>query len=330
MGKRFLQFAVLVIILALLAGGGVAGWVYSEFTRPGPLERDTAVVVPSGGGVKSIASILSSHDVVRNALVFEWGARFSGDAAKLRAGEFSFPAGISAREVMAILKSGKTVQRRLTVAEGLSSSQIVAQLNGTDGLRGILMVTPREGSLLPETYYFSYGDERQGIIDRMQQDMAAVVRDLWAGRQADLPLASPEEAIILASIVEKETGVAAERPRVAAVFINRLRLGMRLQSDPTVVYGITGTGEPLGRSLSKADLKAPTAYNTYVIDGLPPEPIANPGFAALKAVLHPAVSNDLYFVADGTGGHAFAETLEQHNRNVRKWRKIQAEENGGG
>lgn len=329
MGRRFLQIIVLLFVLGSLGTGGVIGWVYSEFTRPGPLERETVVVVPSGGGVKSIATILAKQNIIRSALVFEWSARVLGDASGLQAGEFAFPAALSVREVIDILKAGKTVQRRLTVAEGLMSSQVVSQLNGTDGLEGILMVTPPEGSLLPETYYFSYGDDRQSIVDRMQHDMRAAMDRLWSTRSQGLPIETPDEAIILASIVEKETGVAAERARVAAVFINRLRLGMRLQSDPTVSYGITEGVSLLDRALSKTDLKTETPYNTYVIKGLPPGPIANPGLAAIEAVLRPAVTDELYFVADGSGGHAFAKTLDEHNRNVRKWRKIRAELNSG-
>lgn len=324
-----IKISILFVLLGLLTIGSLAAWVYSEYTRPGPLKGDVAVVIPSGSGMKAIAGILADKGVIKSARIFEYGARATDNAANLRAGEFLFPAAISARDAAGILKSGKTVQRRLTVAEGLSSSQVVAQLNATEGLAGVLMVTPPEGSLLPETYYFSYGDTRDGIIDRMQQNMRETLAELWTGRQEGLPLRTPEEAVILASIVERETGMAAERPRVASVFINRLRKGMRLQSDPTVVYGLTGSGEPLGRSLSKADLKQPTPYNTYVIDGLPPGPIANPGLDSLKAVLHPLTTADLYFVADGTGGHAFARTLDEHNRNVRRWRKIQAEQNSG-
>ncbi len=348
-GRLLLKITIILVLLGSLSLGGLAAWVYGAFTRPGPLENEIAVVIPPGSGVKAIASILVNNGVIDNAHVFEIGTRVMDDAARLRAGEFLFTPAISARGAADILKSGKTVQRRLTVAEGLSSSQVVAQLNATDGLDGHVMVIPPEGSLLPETYYFSYGDSRANIIERMKGDMQAVIGDLWAGRQEGLPLNSPEEAVILASIVEKETGVPEERPRVASVFINRLRKGMRLQSDPTVVYGLTENGEPLGRPLSKADLKQPTAYNTYVIDGdirardlrrddpyntyrrhgLPPGPIANPGLDAIKAVMHPMTTSDLYFVADGTGGHAFATTLDEHNRNVRRWRKLQAEQNSG-
>lgn len=328
-GKVFLKISILIVLLGALAFGGITGWVYSEFTRPGPLAQDATVLIPPGGGVKSIAKTLAEKGVIRSAQIFELGARAMDDTASLRAGEFSFTANISARDVVAILKTGKTVQRRLTIAEGLSSSQIIAQLNGTDGLDGLIMVIPPEGSLLPETYYFSYGDRRADIIERMRQDMRQSIADLWATRKADLPLKTPDEAVVLASIVEKETGVAAERARVAGVFINRLQRGMRLQSDPTVAYGLTENGEPLGRALNKADLKKPTPYNTYLINGLPPGPIANPGMAALQAVLRPMATKDLYFVADGTGGHAFAKTLDEHNANVRRWRKFQAQQNGG-
>ncbi len=328
-----LKIGIVLVLLGTVSFGGFAAWVYVELGRPGPLEQETIVVVPLGGGVKSIAYILAANGVVRNAQIFEFGARtmdMVGDVAgNLRAGEFAFPARISASDVIGILQAGKTVQRRLTVAEGLSSSQIVAQLNAADGLDGFVMITPPEGSLLPETYYFSYGDSRAVIIKRMQQAMRDALQDIWADRQYGLPIETPEQAVILASIVEKETGLAAERPRVAAVFINRLHRGMRLQSDPTVAYGLRETGGSLGRPLSKADLKAPTPYNTYVIKGLPPGPIANPGLDALLAVLHPDVTQDLYFVADGSGGHAFATTLDEHNKNVRRWRKLQAEQNDG-
>lgn len=328
-----LKIGIVLVLLGTLGCGGFAAWVYGEFTRPGPLEQEMTVVVPPGGGVKSIANILAANGIVRSAQIFELGARamdMVGDVAgRLRAGEFAFPARISARDAAKLLQAGKTVQRRLTLAEGLSSSQIVAQLNATNGLDGFVMIIPSEGSLLPETYYFSHGDSRAAIIERMQQGMRDALGELWSDRQSGLPLKSPEQAVILASIVEKETGLAAERARVAGVFINRLRRGMRLQSDPTVAYGLTENGEALGRPLSKADLKTPTPYNTYVIAGLPPGPIANPGRDSLQAVLHPDVTQDLYFVADGSGGHAFARTLDEHNKNVRRWRKLQAEQDGG-
>jgi UPF0755 protein len=228
------------------------------------------------------------------------------------------------RGAVEILRKGDTVVRRVTIPEGLSSHQVVALLLQTPGLRGEVAEAPAEGTLLPETYHFSYGDERAVLLARMAEAMNTTLAKLWPKRDQGLPFASPDEARSLAAMVEKETSLAEERPRVAGVFINRLRRGMRLQSDPTVVYGLTGGARPLGRALSREDLDRPTPYNTYRIGGLPPGPIANPGRAAIWAVLHPMVSNELYFVADGTGGHAFAATFAQHRRNVRRWRRAKA------
>ena len=213
--------------------------------------------------------------------------------------------------------------RRLTVAEGLTTFDVLARLGATEGLKGLAPQGLGEGQLLPETYHFSYGDARADIVRRMRAAMTSAVERLWAARVPDLPLNSPAEALILASIIEKETGLAEERARVASVFINRLRAGMRLQSDPTVVYALTHGQGKLGRRLTRTDLRDQSLYNTYVHKGLPPGPIANPGIAAIAAALNPARSGDLYFVADGSGGHVFARTLAAHNRNVRRWRKLQ-------
>ena len=226
-------------------------------------------------------------------------------------------------EVIEILRSGETLVHRLTVPEGLTSREIVALVNGAEKLSGEIAELPAEGSLLPDTYHFARGDDRGELVARMRQAQADLMSSLWKERAENLPLASPEEAIILASIVEKETGLAEERNLVAGVFVNRLNKKMRLQSDPTVVYGVTMGKAPLGRPLSRKDLKTKTPYNTYTNAGLPPGPIANPGRAALEAVLQPTKTDHLYFVADGSGGHAFAKTLAQHNRNVAKWRKLQ-------
>jgi UPF0755 protein len=252
--------------------------------------------------------------------------RLLGSAHDLKAGEFAFPAAVSMRGALEILDRGETVARWLTVAEGLTSSEVVALVAAAEGLSGEPGPVPLEGSLLPETYHYSRDDDRAALIGRMQSDMQAVLAELWPKRAEGLPIKTPEEAVILASIVEKETGVAEERPLVASVFVNRLKRGMRLQSDPTVVYGITLGKAPLGRQLIFRDLDTPTPYNTYTNGGLPPGPIANPGRAALEAVLNPAETRYLYFVADGTGGHAFAKTLQEHNNNVAKWRKIQRQE----
>ncbi|MDX1581615.1 MAG: endolytic transglycosylase MltG, partial [Alphaproteobacteria bacterium] len=247
----------------------------------------------------------------------------------LQAGEYAFDSGMTMYEVMEKLRSGDTVVRRLTIPEGLSTSEILALVRAEPALSGEIEEEPEEGLLLPETYHFHLGDDRQGLVNRMKESMQEAITNLWPERQEGLPITSPYEAKILASIVEKETAVASERPHVAGVFINRLNLGMPLQSDPTVVYGITGGG-PLGRPLRRSELDAETPYNTYQFRGLPPTPIANPGLASLKAVLDPLETKDLYFVADGTGGHAFAETYREHQRNVRKWRQLEREREAQG
>lgn len=299
-----------------------AYWGNVQYKGPGPLKTAKTVIIERGAGTNAIARDLSQAGVLASPLVFRIAARLTERGKPLQAGEYAFPAKVSPEAVLAILRSGKTVVRRVTFAEGLSTAEILSQLARTKGLRGSVLSPPGEGELLPETYHFSLGDTRQEIVRRMSTAMDDLMANLWRNRAQGLPLKSPEEALILASIVEKETGVAAERPRIAAVFINRLNKGMRLQSDPTVVYGLTRGEKPLGRTLLRADLKKPSPFNTYVIDGLPPAPISNPGAASLEAVLRPAESQDLYFVADGTGGHVFAKTLAEHNRNAAKWRKL--------
>jgi UPF0755 protein len=228
---------------------------------------------------------------------------------------------------MDVLRAGKPFTRRLTLPEGLTSAEAVVLINGAEALDGDAGETPVEGSLLPETYHYVRGDLRTELVRRMQRSLDETIDELWPRRAEDLPLADKREAIILASIVEKETGIPEERPRVASVFVNRLRAGMRLQSDPTVAYGISGGSGPLGRALTRQDLQTPSPYNTYLNDGLPPGPISNPGRAAIEAVLNPADTKFLYFVASGNGGHAFAKTLEEHNRNVEQWRKLRQEQN---
>lgn len=225
-------------------------------------------------------------------------------------------------EALAKLVEGDTVVRKVTVPEGLTSTEIVALINEAEGLSGEIESVPPEGSLLPETFHFTYGDPRNALIERMQADMKRLLDGLWEGRAEDLPISTPEEAVILASIIEKETAVAGERPQVASVFVNRLNRGMPLQSDPTVVYALTDGEGPLGRPLTRQDWKVDSPYNTYANSGLPPGPIANPGRESLEAALQPAETEFLYFVADGSGGHAFAKTLAEHNRNVAKWRRI--------
>jgi UPF0755 protein len=324
MARRAIRLFAIFVLLGLVAGGGAFAWGYAQFTRPGPGTFDHAVVLAEGSSLKDIATRLENAGVIEQPLIFRIGVRLGDWSRGLRAGEFRFPSATSMHAAVAILRHGETVVRRVTIPEGLSSGQIATLLQQTQGLNGEITTTPPEGTLLPETYHFSYGDGRAELLSRMSQSMEKVLAKLWSERVKDLPLTSPMEALILASIVEKETALRAERPRVAGVFINRLRRGMRLQSDPTVVYGITNGANALGRRLKRKDLDQTTPYNTYRIPGLPPGPIANPGRAALHAVLHPTISKDLYFVADGTGGHAFAATFAQHKRNVRHWRRIQA------
>lgn len=316
-----------VVVALLMVGAGAAGvmWLSAQLEKPGPLTTETTVVIPKGAGTQAIADQLADAGVIASPLVFRLGARLKEAQAELRAGEYAFSPRVSVEEVMARLRAGDTVARRLTVPEGLTSAQVVALVAETPGLTGETGPPPPEGTLLPETYHFSRGDSRAGLIERMREAMAAELEALWASRDPDLPLVTPEEAVTLASIIEKETAVAAERRRVAAVFINRLRKGMLLQSDPTTIYALTGGAGPLERPLSRKDLAIPSPYNTYVSPGLPPGPIANPGRASLAAALNPIDSNEYYFVADGTGGHAFARTLEEHVRNVARWREIQRE-----
>ncbi len=313
------------LALLILAAAISAGYARVRLDALGPLSEARAVVIPKGVGGEGIARRLAEAGVIADPMLFRLAARLVGRQSPLKAGEYEFPAKISALDAMHLMQSGRTVARRLTVPEGLTVRQVLALLAATEGLDGPVARVPAEGTLLPETYHFSYGDSRQGTIERMGAAMREALAQSWAGRSAPPVIKTPEEALTLASIVEKETGVAAERPRVAAVFLNRLKAGMKLQSDPTVIYGVSRGEGALGRALTRADLDADSPFNTYTRAGLPPAPIANPGRAALAAVLNPAVSNEFYFVADGSGGHVFARTLDEHNRNVARWRKSQNE-----
>jgi UPF0755 protein len=269
-----------------------------------------------------VANQLAEEGVIRSPLLFRAGARVTGQATQLKAGEYAFPAGVSPKRALAIVVSGKTVARALTIPEGLTSHEVVARIREAPALTGEIAEVPDEGELLPETYHYQRGDSRSELLQRMRASMDRVVAELWPERAQDLPYDSKQAAVTLASIVEKETAVPDERALVAGVFVNRLERGMRLQSDPTVSYALTEGEEDLGRALTRADWKVEHPYNTYRISGLPPGPIANPGRAALEAALNPAETEYLYFVADGSGGHAFAKTLREHNRNVAEWRKV--------
>jgi len=313
-----------LFLFVLLAAGPGAWWGWQVYTGPGPLAEQTTLVIARGAGVQGIANQLEQAGIVGDSAKVLAAAKLRGSVRRLKAGEYAFPAAVSLRGVMDILESGQTVVRRITVPEGLTSAQIVGLLLADPALSGEVPTVPPDGTLLPETYHYSHGDDRQQLLGRMQAAMQEALRDLWPARDPSLPYTQAAEAVTMASIIEKETGQADERAMVAGVFINRLRQGMRLQSDPTVIYALTGGRGTLDRELTRADWRFESPFNTYVSDGLPPGPIANPGRESLRAALNPAEHDYLYFVADGTGGHAFARTLAEHNRNVAAWRRFRS------
>ncbi len=316
--------AVFTVLVVVSLAVGAALYVGKQrFDTPGPLPEDKVVNIPRGIGIKDIASLLEREGVIDQPYVFIGGVMVMKARGGLKHGEYMFTKHASLADVVDTIIEGKVVQHALTIPEGLTSEQIVARLLENPSLTGQIKEIPREGTLLPETYKFTRGMSRAQIIRRMQQAEQRDVKEIWAHRVPDLPFKTPEEMVTLASIVEKETGKADERSRVAAVFINRLKNKMKLQSDPTIIYGLTGGKGSLGRPIKKSEIEQPTPYNTYVIDGLPPGPIANPGKASLDAVANPARTKDLFFVADGTGGHVFSESYEQHQKNVAKLRAME-------
>ncbi len=311
----------------VVAAGIVFGivWGWNAYKAPGPLKSHNVLIIPKGVGVREIAQILKDYGVIDKPHLFVLCARYTKMARRMRAGEFAFTPAISIEEVVKHLVYGQIVRRRLTIPEGLLTREIIDLVTAVEGLTGTVETAGAEGVYLPETYFYSYGDRRTAVLARMTASMNTALAEAWAKRNPKIVLKSPRQALILASIIEKETGVAAERARVSAVFHNRLLRRMRLQSDPTVAYAVTGHGVALGRSLTRADLKIASPYNTYRVAGLPPGPIANPGRASLLAAVQPLETKEYYFVADGRGGHVFAKTLREHNRNVAKWRLLKSQ-----
>src|SRR5262249_8918644 len=308
-----------VLLVALVTGLGlVVG--KNRFEAPGPLDADRVVNIPAKLGIKDIAELLQREGVIDQPWVFMGGVLALKARDQLKFGEYLFHRQASLRDVVDTLIEGKVIQHHVTIPEGLTSEQIVARLLEQDVLSGPVKEIPKEGTLLPETYRFTRGTTREQVIQRMEQAQRRALQDAWERRSHDLPLQTAEQLVVLASIIEKETGRADERSRVSAVFVNRLKQKMRLQSDPTIIYGLVGGKGTLGRPIMRSEIDQPTPYNTYVIGGLPPGPIANPGRAALDAAANPSRTREIYFVADGTGAHAFAENLEQPQRTAARRR----------
>ncbi|RFB97009.1 4-amino-4-deoxychorismate lyase [Rhizobium leguminosarum bv. trifolii] len=324
----FLNFIMTMAVLVCVVA--VIGFYYatSTYRNPGPLQTNTNFIIRNGAGLAEIASNLERNAIISDARIFRYlTATHLSAGESLKAGEYEIKARASMSDIMELLKSGKSILYSVSFPEGLTVRQMFNRMLEDPVLEGDLPAAlPQEGSLRPDTYKFSRGTKRSEIIQQMAAAQQKIVDQIWDKRDSSLPLRSKEEFVTLASIVEKETGVADERAHVASVFLNRLGKGMRLQSDPTIIYGLFGgDGKPADRPIYQSDLKRETPYNTYVIKGLPPTPIANPGKDALEAVANPWKTQDLYFVADGTGGHVFAATLEEHNANVKRWRKLEAD-----
>lgn len=321
------NFFLSLAVLGILAAGAALYWGKGEFDAEGPLKSDKLFIVASGMGLAQISERLEEEGIISNSLVFEAGTRLYKNESKFKAGEYAFNAGVSMKKVMDDLVAGRAVFHSVTFPEGWTSAQIIRRLNANKILTGEITDIPAEGSLMPETYTFTRGTSKAKIIEQMRKAMDSELARIWEKRSQGLPINSPEELVILASIVEKETSKVDEHPRVAAVFVNRLNRGMPLQSDPTILYGLFGGDAwTTDRSaITRSMLRQKNPYNTYQIKALPPGPIGNPSSAALEAVANPAPTKDLYFVADGTGGHAFATTYKEHQKNVAKWRKVEKE-----
>lgn len=327
---KFLSGFFSLILICLFCLALIIGGMAVLFVMPNAKDTATPIMIESGMGTMQIADLLVQENIIGNSYLFAIGSKIKNDGKPLQAGEFEIPPNATISQILNIIQNGKAIQRQITIPEGLTSWEVVQILNEVQLLEGEITDIPPEGSLMPDTYFFTRGDSRADKIKRMQGAMQAFLDSLDMAALESLPLDTVDDVLTLASIIEKETSIPTEYPKVAGVFINRLRIGMPLQTDPTVIYGITmgkheneGQG-PLGRRLLRKDLREDTPYNTYTRKGLTPTPIANPGRGAIAAVLNPADHDYLYFVANGTGGHAFGKTLAEHNRNVAKWRKIRA------
>jgi UPF0755 protein len=329
---RFINATLTFAFLVLALVGFLALTLRASFDAPGPLAHATVVAIPKGESIYDIAGRLEKDGVIADRRLFMaqyFASRIygglSGERASIKAGDYEIKRNATLRQVLDTLVEGRAILLKVTIPEGLTSQQIVERLKAETQLTGDIAQIPAEGTLLPDTYKFSRGMSRQEMVDRMQAEHQKVLAALWEKRQKDLPVRTAEQAMVLASIIEKETGRADERDKVAAVFVNRLRAKMRLQSDPTIIYGLVGGQGSLGRPITRADIDSRTPYNTYQIDGLPPGPICNPGRASIEATLNPAKTADLYFVADGSGGHVFTSNLKEHNAAVQRWRQIERE-----
>jgi UPF0755 protein len=319
-------FTILIVLAIVVGTAVVLG--KQRFDTRGPLAEDKIVNIPRGLGIRDIADLLVREGVIDQPWTFVGGVIVLKARDELKFGEYQFPKQASLHDVISTIVEGKVVLHQISVPEGLTSEQIVQRLLDMDILNGNIREVPREGSLLPESYKFTRGTPREQVIQRMQQGQRRVLQEIWDHRVADLPLKSPEQLVTLASIIEKETSRPEERTRVAAVFVNRLKQKIKLQSDPTIIYGLVGGKGTLGRPIMESEIRQPTPYNTYVIEGLPPGPIANPGRASLEAAANPARTKEIFFVADGTGGHAFAENYDQHQKNVERLRAIERQQRG--
>lgn len=320
-GHRFSFIFKVFLFLAISLTGGSVYSLYTQVYEQNDKTEASLILIEKGDSLNKIAHRLKKEGFIKSVSVFKLAGRLSGEATNLKAGEYNIPAKASPKLILDILVSGQTVVRRLTVPEGLTSQQVVDLLMGTAALFGEIKDIPANGTLLPETYVFSYGSPRKVVFDRMRESMTQTIAELWPQRSPDLPYTTIQEALVLASIVEKETSVPEERPRIAGVFVNRLRKGMRLQTDPTVIYAVTNGTMELKRALTLSDLEKDHPFNTYRRKGLPPAPICNPGRDSIAAVLNPLETKELYFVANGTGGHSFARTFEEHRANIAAWKK---------